>query len=167
MRRVILLAAILISLLASVAANGQTSLPTLLAAQIRTVHRDRNAPPVLLAGSMPLDVHGLHLYPSAGTSGARYDLSIGAVAHCGDATVCFVADFSATKSGKVFGTPVSVRGASRAGFVALSCGASCAPPEIDFLLHGDLYVIQANLTSTNDRLALIDAAQAAIAAGPR
>jgi hypothetical protein len=61
-----------------------------------------------------------------------------------------------------------VKGAARAGFAPLSCGASCSPPQIDFLWHGVLYTIQANLnTKQTDRATLIAAAQSAISAGPR
>jgi hypothetical protein len=67
-----------------------------------------------------------------------------------------------------FGRRVKVRGAAPAGCVPLSCGASCSPPQIDFVTHGVRYTIQANLkTSRGDRAALVQAAQAAIAAGPR
>jgi hypothetical protein len=115
---------------------------------------------------MPLDAK--HLYAIGGPSGSRYDLSIGAVRHCGGANACFVADFTAAKASSVFGKPVKVRGATKAGFVRLSCGASCAPPQIDFLVHGIRYTIQANLkTSKGDRAALIAAAESAISAGPR
>lgn len=69
----------------------------------------------------------------------------------------------------MFGKRLRVRGASKAGFTPLSCGASCAPPQIDFLVNGIRYVIQANLKKTRkgDKATLIDAAQAAIKAGPR
>ena len=79
-----------------------------------------------------------------------------------------MAGFTAAKGGKVFGKRVTVRGATRAGFLPLSCGASCSPPQIDFLWHGALYTIQANLkTKQTDRAALIASAQSAISAGPR
>jgi hypothetical protein len=111
------------------------------------------------------------MFATGGAGGGRvpgYDLEIGAVKHCGGANACFVADFTAATDGKVFGKRVTVKGASRAGFVRLSCGASCSPPQIDFLWHGVLYTIQANLnTKQTDRAALIAAAQSAISAGPR
>ena len=68
----------------------------------------------------------------------------------------------------MFGRPVTVRGASKAGFKLLSCGASCSPPEIVFVVHGIQYTIRANLkTKQSDRTALVKAAEAAISAGPR
>ncbi len=159
-----------LSVLAAIPAQAGTpsqSLPSLLAHQIRAINAAPHAPAVLLPPSMPLDAK--HEYPTGGPSGSSYDLSIGAVPNCHDATVCFVADFSAAKAKTVFGKRVKVVGASKAAFVALSCGASCSPPQIDFLVHGIRYTIQANLNRTvhGDRAALVSAAQAAISAGPR
>lgn len=150
-------------------AASQPSLPSLFARQIRAINRAPHAPPVLLPRSMPLDA--THRFASGGVGGGRvpgYDLEIGAVRHCGGADACFVAAFTAATGGKVFGRRVTVRGATRAGFVPLSCGASCSPPQIDFVWHGVRYTIQANLkTRQSDRAALIAAAQSAISAGPR
>lgn len=147
-------------------AAAQRSLPSLFAKQIRAVNRASRTPAVLLPRTMPLDAN--HLYPSGGPDAAGYSLSIGAVRRCRGANACFVAEFSAAKSSRVFGRRVHVRGASKAGFFPLSCGASCAPPQIDFLVGPTRYTIQANLKSRNgDRAALIKAAESAISAGPR
>jgi hypothetical protein len=142
------------------------TLTALFAHQISAIKRSTHAPPVLLPGSMALDAK--RMFASGGPQKSGYDLEIGAVRHCGDADACFVADFTAAKSAKVFGKRVTVKGASRAGFLPLSCGGSCSPPQIDFSWHGVLYTIQANLrTKQTDRAALIAAAQSAISAGPR
>ena len=147
-------------------AATQPSLPSLFARQIAAVHRASHPTPVLLPRSMPFDAP--RLFATGGAQRSGYDLEIGAVKHCGGATACFVAAFTATKGGKVFGRRVTVPGATRAGFVPLSCGASCSPPQIDFLWHGVRYTIQANLkTRQSGRAALIAAAQSAISAGPR
>jgi hypothetical protein len=148
------------------AARTQRTLTSLLAKQIRSVNHAAHAPAVLLPSFMPLDAK--HLWPSGGAAGSAYALSIGAVRHCDGANACFVAEFTATKARSVFGKRVRVRGASKAGFTPLSCGASCSPPQIDFLVSGVRYTIQANLKSRHgDRAALIEAAQSAISAGPR
>jgi hypothetical protein len=164
--RPILAAVVLAGLLIAPAAEGRTTLPARFAPQIRAIKAARHAPAVLLPATMPLDA--AHLYAGGGPSGSGYDLTIGAVRGCGGADACFVAEFSAARTTSVFGRRVKVRGASRAAFVPLSCGASCSPPQIDFIVHGVRYTIQANLkTSRGDRAALVQAAQAAIAAGPR
>jgi len=166
MRRALLIVTAAAALLAAAPALARVSLPSLFARQIHTINAAAHAPAVLLPRSMPLDAK--HLFASGGTSHSGYDLSLAAARNCGGATACFVAEFMAVKGGKVFGTRVTVKGASRAGFIPLSCGASCSPPQIDFVWHGVLYTIQANLnTKQHDRAALIAAAQSAIAAGPR
>lgn len=152
--------------LTTATAAPHPTLTALLAQQIRAIKRASHAPPVLLPGSMALDAK--RMFASGGPRKSGYDLEIGAVRNCGDADACFVAEFTATKGAKVFGKRVTVKGASRAGFLPLSCGASCSPPQIDFVWHGVLYTIQANLrTKQTDRAALIAAAQSAISAGPR
>jgi hypothetical protein len=155
------------ALMVSIAvAATQPSLPSLFARQIAAVNRAPQAPAVLLPRSMPLDA--TRMFATGGAHRSGYDLEVGAVKHCGGANACFVAGFEAATGGKVFGKRVTVKGASRAAFIPLSCGASCSPPQIDFVWHGVLYTIQANLkTKQADRAALIAAAQSAISAGPR
>ncbi len=156
------------ALVTAPAALAGTQLPKLFAKQLHAIHKAAHAPAVLLPASMPLDA--THYYASGGPSGSGYHLAIGAVRNCGGANACFVAEFSAARSHTVFGKSVVVNGASKAGFVPISCGASCAPPQIDFLVHGFRYVIQANLkhpAGRTDRSELVAAANAAIAAGAR
>jgi hypothetical protein len=166
MRRAALVAGLLCLLLVAGVADARANLPGLFAKQIRAINRAPHAPAVLLPAAMALDAK--HLYAAGGASGASYALSLGAMAHCGGADACFVADFTAARAQTVSGTPVHVAGASKAGFFPQSCGASCAPPQIDFLWHGARYTIQARLASSlGDRAALITAAESAISAGPR
>jgi hypothetical protein len=165
MRR-LLLAVTVVSAVAVSPAEAKTTLPSLFSRQVHAINAAPHAPAVLLPRSMPLDAK--HLFASGAPSGFSYDLEIGAVRNCGGADACFVADFTAARAHTVFGKRVKVKGASKAGFVALSCGGSCSPPQIDFLVGGIRYVIQANLNSHGgDRKALIAAAESAIAAGPR
>jgi hypothetical protein len=165
MRRVLLLATA-IGLLVTAPAVALSTLPSVFGHQIHIIKGRTHHPAILLPRSMPLDAK--HLYPSGGPDKSGYDLELGAAPHCGGANACFVAAFTAVTGGKVFGSKVKVSGVSRAGFHPLSCGASCSPPEIDFLVHGTLYTIQANLkTKQSDKAALIAAAQSAISAGPR
>jgi hypothetical protein len=151
MRRPVLAAVLLVGLLLAPAAEGHTTLVALFTRQIRAINKAPRAPAVLLPATMPLDA--AHLYASGGRSGSGYDLMIGAVRGCRDADACFVAEFTAARTSTVFGQRVKVR---------------CSPPQIDFVVRGVRYTFQANLkTSRADRAALVQAAQAAIAAGPR
>jgi hypothetical protein len=163
-----LLAAMILGLMAAVpAVASQRTLPALLAKQVRAINAAAKAPPVLLPRSLPLDAR--RLYPSGGPAGKSYDLEIGALKNCRGAGACFVADFTAAPGTRVFGKKVTVKGATKAGFHPLSCGASCSPPQIQFVVNGITYTIQANLkkTARGDRGTLISAAESAISAGPR
>lgn len=164
-----LLAVVILGLLvaAPAVASPTTTLPGLFAKRIRAINAAAKAPPVLLPRALPLDAK--HLYPTGGASGRSYDLGIGAVRGCGGANACFVADFTAEPGTTVFGKRVTVTGATKAAYHPLSCGASCSPPQIMFVVHGITYTIQANLkkTATGDRRTLISAAESAITAGPR
>jgi hypothetical protein len=151
-------------LLAAASAVGAANIPGVFAKQIKKINAAPHAPAVLLPDTMRLSAK--HLYPSGGPTGASYDLELGAVKNCGGANACFVAAFIANKGGKVFGKTVTVTGASKAGYVPLSCGASCSPPQVDFIVHGVLYAIQADL-GKRSKSRLISAAEQAIAAGPR
>jgi hypothetical protein len=162
--RRVFLAVVALSLILAAPAGART-LPSLFSKQIKAINAASKAPDVLLPRSMPLDAS--HLWPSGGPSGAGYTLSIGALKHCGGADACFVAEFTAQKGKSVFGRRVKVKGASKAGFIPLSCGASCSPPQIVFTVKGVRYTIQANLKGKNNRKTLIDAAQSAISAGAR
>ena len=167
MRRGLLAVVTLVVLLVAPAAAEPAALPSLFTRQIDAINAAANAPAVLLPRAMPLDAK--HLHPSGGPLGKRYDLEIGAVKNCGGANACFVADFTAAPGRTVFGRRVTVKGATKAGFTPLSCGASCSPPQIVFIVHGIRYTIQANLkkTAKGDRTTLIGAAESAISAGPR
>lgn len=150
----------------AVAATAPAHLPRVFARQIVAIDARPGHVAVLLPASMPLDAR--RVFASGGATRHGYDLGLGAVRGCGGANACFVAEFSAAPARRVYGRTVRVKGASAAGFVPLSCGASCAPPQIDFLVHKIRYVIQANLnTRHGDEKALVAAAEAAIAAGPR
>jgi hypothetical protein len=166
MRRTFITAAAvaIAGLLAAAPALGAATIPGLFARQIHKINAAAHGPNVLLPDSMPLSAR--HLYASGGPSGASYDLELGAVKNCDGANACFVAAFLAHKGGKVFGRKVTVTGASKAGYVPLSCGASCSPPQVDFVVGGVLYSIQADL-GKRSKAKLITAAEQAIAAGPR
>jgi hypothetical protein len=163
-----LLVAVVVGVMAAVpAVAAQRTLPALFAKQVRAINAAPKAPPVLLPSSLPLDAR--HLFPGGGPNKNSYDLEIGALKNCHEANACFVGDFSAAPGTKVFGKKVTVKGATKAGFHPLSCGASCSPPQIQFVVHGITYTIQANLkkTAKGDRGTLISAAESAIGAGPR
>jgi hypothetical protein len=148
------------------------SLPARFASQIKAIKRDSRAPAILLPRSLPIGLARPHfpLYAEGGPSGAAYDLELGDHAKCG-ADACFVASFSAQKGGTIYPgfTTVTVRGASQAQYHGLLCGGSCSPPQIEYVVKGVLYIIQANLTVPRSKYesTMVAAAEASINAGPR
>jgi hypothetical protein len=123
--------------------------------------------PVLLPDRMPYD--DVELYASGSGRRRAWDLSLAAVPDCGGATACFVASFSARKGAKPFGArKVRLLGGRTGWFQPLSCGASCAPPSIEWRQHRAVYSIQANVgTQKSERGILIRMANQAIRAGRR
>jgi hypothetical protein len=98
-------------------------------------------------------------------SKGSYELDLGVGSHCGGATACFVAAFTAEKGGTLAGGRRVALSNGRTGrFFPLSCGASCAPPRIEWRERHSLYVVEAKLAG---RRPLVRMANSAIRNGPR
>jgi hypothetical protein len=169
MRHLLALPLLLAALLAAPAlAQGvqRVDVPSLLSAQITRIAQ-RSAAPVLVPSRMPAE-HA-RLYPSGGVNRTGYDLELAAAPHCGGATACFVAAFTAERGGTLAGGRRVALSNGRTGrFFALSCGASCAPPRIEWRERGCLYRIQANVgTRATERREMIRLANSAIINGRR
>jgi len=123
--------------------------------------------PLLLPDRMPYE--DTTLYPSGSGRRRAWSLSLAAAPDCGGATACFVAEFSARRGARPYGTrKVRLAGGRTGWFKPLSCGASCSPPSISWRQHKAAYVIQANVgTKDTDRRILVRMANQAIRAGAR
>src|SRR3954469_18528731 len=128
--------------------------------------RARTRVPVLLPSSMKLDFdRGQHLYRAGTGRASGYDLELSAVPRCGGATACFAATFTATRGAKLgFRPNVTLARGLKGHFQALSCGASCAPPSIAWILGGVRYEIQAR-SLPGKRADMVGAANSAIRHG--
>ena len=94
----------------------------------------------------------------------RWGLQVGAVENCGGATACFIASFSARERGRPFGPRRVELARGRVGrFKPLTCGASCAPPTIEWRERGATYRIEAKFRGRQ----VIRMANSAIRNGPR
>jgi len=163
--------------LAPPALAANPNIPSLFARQIAAIKRDADAPAILLPNSLPIGFVGSHapshgrLYPQVEPSGGSYTLELGDLPNCGSVDSCFVASFTASKGEKISPgfTTVTITGASQAQYHGLLCGGSCSPPQIEYVVKGVLYIIQANLTisSAKDQSTMLAAAEASIKAGPR
>lgn len=99
----------------------------------------------------------------------HWELSLGIGPRCGGANACFVGFFSATRGEQpAFRTTVRLRGGVTGWFKPTTCGASCSPPEIQWLDGDVLYEIQFRQAGRgSDRKKLVRLANTALAAGPR
>jgi hypothetical protein len=144
----------------------QVDLPALFAAQLPRVAA-RTDVPVLLPEHMPSDFEQ-HV-PSGFGGPRRWGLEVAAIPNCGGATACFIASFQGRRGGRPFGARTVRLARGRHGkFTPLSCGASCAPPRIEWKERGATYGIQANVGGRRtERRILIRMANEAIRNGPR
>jgi hypothetical protein len=168
MRRLLLIA-IAFAALATPAAAAPTQtvdVPTALADQIATA-KDRSRVPVRLPAMMTVEKGDL--FPSGTARRNGWAMGLDAAADCGGANACFVAAFTGERGGSPFGQRrVRLRDGRRGFFTPLSCGASCAPPQIQWKMGSTLYTIQARVgTKSTERRMLIRMANSAILHGPR
>jgi hypothetical protein len=122
---------------------------------------------VLLPQSMPSDAED-HV-PSGFGRPRRWGLQLASIPDCGSATACFVASFTGREGGRPSGARRVRLARGRTGrFTPLSCGASCAPPRIEWRERGATYGIQAVVgTKRTERRILVRMANSAIRNGPR
>jgi hypothetical protein len=108
------------------------------------------------------------LYSEGRGRGGTYRFDIGAVRRCGGANACFIASFRAKRGGKP-SNPRKVQLNGRHGyFQPLRCGASCAPPSIEFVRKGVLYTIEGKFgTKQTERRVLTRLANSALGRGAR
>jgi hypothetical protein len=148
------------------AAPTPVDLPKLFAEQLPEVTA-RTEIAVLLPQRMPTDAG--RLVPTGFGQRREWGLQIAAVRGCG-ATACFIASF-AGRRGSVRPTgrrTVRLIRGRTAKFTPLSCGASCAPPRIEWRDRGALYTIEASVgTRRTERRILVRMANSAIHNGPR
>jgi hypothetical protein len=170
MLRRLLPIALVVAAAAAVPAGAQTitriDVPATLATQIHRINaRDRG--PVLLPSRLPSEQ--AQLYPTGGSSRKGWDLELAAAPDCGGANACFVAAFTAERGGTPFGRArVALSNGRRGWFTPTGCGASCAPPQIQWRERGMVFTIQARVgTQSTERRELVRLANSAIIHGPR
>jgi len=168
-RPVLLIAAVAVACLAAAPAEAKV----------------RNIPDVLgsnlakLTASTPLDVllpetlpfgYGGKVFTTVSGGAKSWSASFAGAKDCLGANACTLGEVLARKGAKHFNQhPVKLRGGVAGFFQPTSCGASCAPPSIEFKVDGVLYEIQAKVAQKGrtERQILIAAANSALAHGPR
>jgi hypothetical protein len=126
------------------------------------------AVPVRVPASLALDYDG-RVYGSGSASRRGWTLSLAGAPRCG-ANACFLAFFSGERGGRpAFTRRVALARGLTGFYKPTSCGASCSPPQIQWLQGGALYEIQAKVGvagAARQRAALVAAANEAITARP-
>jgi hypothetical protein len=151
---------------AAAAPVRDVNLPALFADEILEA-KERTLVPVLLPETLPSSFRRHFPEGTAGALGWRFD--IGAVRGCNTATACFVAEFRGRQYGRPSNRRALLLARGRTGwFRALSCGASCSPPSIQWRERRTLFTIQAKVgTRATERRLLVRMANSAIRHGPR
>jgi hypothetical protein len=170
LRRCFLPALAVVALLVTGSAEAQTitriDVPAALTSQVDRINA-RGRGPVLLPSRLPSEQ--AQLYASGGSSRRGYDLELSAAPDCGGANACFVATFTAERGGEALGrTRVRLSNGRRGWFTPTGCGASCAPPQIQWRERGHTYTIQARVgTAGTEKREIVRLANSAIINGPR
>jgi hypothetical protein len=163
MRRTALLTLALGLLIAPAAAPATRSIdiPRVFSTQLERAHAQTTVP-ILLPTNMRSDFKRHFPEGRARPNAWRFD--VGAVRDCGTATACFIAEFRGVR-GRSPSAPRTMRLArGRTGYFRASrCGASCAPPLIQWRERRTLYTIEAKVA----RRELARMANSAIRNGPR
>lgn len=160
---------LLVALLAPATASAATyiyDVPDLVERPLKAINKATSID-VLLPSQFTSDQP--KLYSEGRGRGGTYRFDIGAVRHCGGANACFIASLRAKRGGKPSNPrKVKLNRGHRGYFQPLRCGASCAPPSIEWVRAGVLYTIEGKFgTKKTERRVLTRLAKSAIGRGPR
>jgi hypothetical protein len=169
MRRLLTCTALLLALLAApalAARSYRVDVPRTLAGPLASVKRQTTIP-VLLPSRYIAERKRLYGFGSGEADG--YGFSLATLRRCGGANACTVAYFTAERGATpTFRTEIPLANGLTGHYKGLSCGASCAPPLIEWVQDGVLYTIQADAgTKRTERRRIVALANSAIRNGPR
>jgi hypothetical protein len=165
--RLLPLLALAAALVPAAAAQAHpVDVPGAIGAKLDRVAAKTNVP-ILLPQTIDLDIDvDTPVYSSGYGRKRAWGFTLQGTRRCG-ANACSFAWFSARRA-KRLGVPVNTRLVQgiKAHFKPLSCGASCSPPAITWLVNGRRYEIQAK-TVDGSKQTFVDLANAALAGGGR
>jgi hypothetical protein len=130
--------------------------------------------PVLLPSKLPLKVDKEPLYAHSESEVDSYGITLGTEPDCG-VNACLVGIFQATRSSEAphadeVDKLVNLAAGIKGYYTAKSCGASCAPPQIQWMYRRALYTIQFKVDGKDaqeDEANIVEMANSAISSGPR
>jgi hypothetical protein len=163
-----------LSLVAAAVALAALAAPALAAAPVNVPGkfssklarvRSRSGVPVRLPSRLDAGVRPSRVFGTVeGLSSGRYDLGLGIGRSCHQATACFVAEFFAKKGAKPsIKRRVALARGITGRFRGISCGASCAAAEVEWVQGGVLYDVQYK----GNRKQMVGLANSAIRGGAR
>lgn len=129
--------------------------------------------PVLLPVELPRALARRKIYIDSQATPEGYSISLTSKPDCG-ANACTIGYFEAKRGGKPsFKQTVSLEQGIKGYYKPLTCGGSCSPPAVEWLLSGVLYSIELDLagegklSEDQEREEMIRIANSSIKAGPR
>jgi hypothetical protein len=146
----------------------QIDVPALVRHDLAAAKR-RTRVPILLPSTAPANPDAPAVSGSGYGRRTHWAFEFAYDPNCGGATACFLGEVTGQRGATpAFRKRVTLRGGRTGYYKPLSCGASCSPPEIQWVERKVLYSIQWNETSSGgSRRTMISLANSAIAAGPR
>jgi hypothetical protein len=168
LRPALILTALAAALVPAAAAQARpVDVPATFGAKL-TTYAHKSGPAIYLPDTIDLDIGADTKVYADGSAGRRsYDLTLAGARNCGNATACFLADFSAVGGQSIgFKTNATLVQGISAHYQPLSCGGSCSPPWIAWRLGGVRYEIQANVVHPT-KAYFVKLANAALAHGRR
>lgn len=123
---------------------------------------------MLLPDRIVITGHDVKAYAGGAAFKRGWTIDLGYTRGCSGATACAMARFYAERGGSLGGRPdVTLARGVRGRFRTMSCGASCDPASIAFVIGGISYVFSVKDPAAQARPALIEMANEAIRAGAR
>jgi hypothetical protein len=128
----------------------------------------RSPLPIYLPNAITIGGRNMRAYATGGTTRNGWDIEFAYVPNCGGANACAMASFTAIKRRRLW-EPANVTLARgiRGRFNRISCGASCGPAQISFVIDGVLYEFDVKDPAGRQRTAMVALANQAITYGPR
>lgn len=157
-------AAALSALAAPALADSTVNVPSKFSSKLAHV-RSTSRVAVRLPSTVVAPVRASRVFGTVeGVKSGQYDLALGVGRSCHTATACFVADFFARRGARLaIKRKVALARGIEGRFRGVTCGASCAAAEIQWIQHGVLYDIQYK----GNRGDLVKLANSAIRGGAR
>jgi hypothetical protein len=158
-----------LSLAPSAQAAGVTRIdvPAVTAKVVGRINQGSDVP-VLLPDAIVVNGAGRKAYASGAPFRRGWVIDLGYAPGCNGANACALASFFGERSGTLGGRAnATLAGGVRARYKPLSCGGSCSPPTLTFVVRRVAYTFSVKDPAAPARATLVRMANAAVRAGAR